>query len=196
MMVLTEIEEIEGPSHGSRYFTNNIEAKSLQDEEENISFTESITDGYNSSIDRFNIFNIAINKNYLTEPSGRVQPRMPVIKNVSLQKVKVKKNRISPVHERLYNSNLESRDFLSKILPERKKSATFAPKLSTHSNNLSIAGQPNVVEFVASSNDKSTRAPFKPFNTVGMKNKTPTKTRLMERRERLYAMLLDPKCTF
>lgn len=78
-----------------------------------------------------------------------------MVKNASLIKKKRSRLGVSPIHERLYRTNLECRDFMSKILPEKKKIAAFAPKLSTHSNNLSIDRSPNLAEFLVNTVDKN-----------------------------------------
>jgi lipopolysaccharide biosynthesis glycosyltransferase len=85
-------------------------------EEENLSVTESLADLEESTDEKFHILNVALKENYFSKPSGSIQPTTPVIKNVSLQKVKkLSKLRISPTHERLYRKNLEGRDFMKKM---------------------------------------------------------------------------------
>jgi hypothetical protein len=63
---LTEIEENDGPSIGSRNFTSKIDPKTLIEDEENISMTDSNTELHNNSIERFNILNIGIKDSYFS----------------------------------------------------------------------------------------------------------------------------------
>lgn len=99
-----------------------------------------------------------------------------------VKQAKIVAKKKSSTHERLHKQGLEGK----KISMLDIKNKVFVPKMSTHTNN-----SLNVDNFQVQLN-KSLGSP----TSEVPKEITPKNNRGFDRRERLYALLLDNECTF